>query len=167
MTKLSLNSEAPGFDAVATDGSLFSLQKHIAAHKAWHLLVFFRGSWCPVCNETLNELNDSVDRFNDQDTHIVAVSGDHIDALRKMKEDHHLTFPVLSDKDNIAARSYGVMLHHEDSPYEDHGEHNEPAVFLIDPNGRVMYFQIQTSPFGRPSAHDLGRTIKYIKKNLK
>lgn len=167
MPHLELNSEAPDFDAVATDGSLFSLKKHLKEHDAWHLLVFFRGSWCPVCNETLKELNESIDYFTKLNTHIVAISGDHIDDLKRMAEEHRFSFPVLGDKDDIAARSFGVMRHTEDAPYEDHGEHIEPAVFLMDNRGRILYIQIQTSPFGRPSPHDLGRTIKYIKENLK
>ena len=51
--------------------------------------------------------------------------------------------------------------------YEAHGVHGEPAYFLVDENGTLLYHQRQTSPFGRPSATELRKIITYIAKNLR
>lgn len=167
MTECKIGSEAPDFDAVAIDGSLFSFRKHQEAHDTWHLLIFFRGSWCPVCQETLKELNNYYSRFLENNIHPVTISSDGITELKALSEKYQLKFPVLGDKDAFAAKRYGVMIHGDDTPYEDHGEHNEPAAFLIDERGRILYLYLQTGPFGRPSAQDIEKTANYIRKSLK
>ncbi|TCP26600.1 peroxiredoxin [Scopulibacillus darangshiensis] len=167
MNELKLGEKAPDFNLLSTDGGLFSFSDHQKGHKAWHLIIFFRGEWCPACNDYLEEIEKSTEKFANQHTHIVAISSDEIDRLKELVSAKSLSFPVLSDKDRAAVRGYGVYIHKEDGPYEDHGDHNEPAVFLVDDKGNLLFQQKQTGPFGRPSPHDLGKTIKYISKNLR
>lgn len=165
MTKLNLGQDAPSFSLVNTEGELFQFEEHQKSDNRWHMLVFFRGEWCPVCNEQLEELQEHLGAFQKLDVHPIAIAKDSLESLRKMKEKHSLQFPVLSDNENAAIDAYGVMMHSEDDPYEDHGEHGEPAIFLIDENGKLMAQYLQSSPFGRPSPDGLITTIKYIRKN--
>lgn len=76
-------------------------------------------------------------------------------------------FPVLSDEKLEALQKFDVFYHSKDAPYEDHGTHGEPAYFLVDEEGKLLYQQRQTSPFGRPSATELRKIVQYIQKNLK
>ncbi|WP_347548930.1 peroxiredoxin family protein [Pseudalkalibacillus hwajinpoensis] len=165
MAKLSLGHNVPSFSLIDTEGELFQLEQHMKNDKRWHMLIFFRGEWCPVCNEQLEELQQHLSAFQKLDVHPIALAKDDLESLRKMKEKHGLKFPVLSDNENVAIDSYGVMMHRDDDPYEDHGEHGEPAIFLVDENGKLMAQYLQSSPFGRPSADGLVTTIKYIRKN--
>ncbi|QHA93232.1 peroxiredoxin family protein [Bacillus sp. N1-1] len=165
MAKLKLGDQAPSFSLINTEGELFQFEQHQQEDTRWHMLVFFRGEWCPVCNEQLEELQEHLGAFQKLDVHPIAIAKDELESLRKMKEKHGLEFPVLSDNENAAIDSYGVMMHREDDPYEDHGEHGEPAIFLIDENGKLMAQFLQSSPFGRPSPDGLITTIKYIRKN--
>lgn len=167
MTEWKIGCQAPDFDAIATDGSLFSFEKHQKEHDCWHLLVFFRGSWCPICQSMLKDFNEARTRFKEKNTHVIAISSDNLTSLKEMVEQYKLEFPVLSDKDAVSAKRYGVMIHKEDAPYEDHEEHNDPAAFLVDDNGRVLYLYKQTGPFGRPSVQAIEKTINYIKRSLK
>jgi peroxiredoxin len=112
-------------------------------------------------------LEESKIFFESKDVYITAISTDNKDSLKKMVDDKRLSFPVLCDESLRALKAYGVFYHSDNDPYEDHGEHGEPAYFLVDETGRLLYQQKQTGPFGRPSVIDLRKTVQYIKKNLK
>lgn len=112
-------------------------------------------------------MEESKGYFESKNIHIRAISTDNLDDLKKMSEDNHFSFPVLSDESFESLDAYDVFTHREDDPYEDHGKHGEPAHFLTDENGRLLYQHKQTNPFGRPTAVELRKTIQYIKKNLK
>ncbi|TLS38784.1 peroxiredoxin family protein [Pseudalkalibacillus caeni] len=166
MPKLVPGDKAPDFSLVDTGGNLFQFHEHIESENRWHLIVFFRGSWCPVCNAQLKELQENLGTFEELDTHVLTISSDGIDHLRGMKQEHNLEFPVLSDPDLVAIDSFGVFYQREEKAlYDDHGSHGEPAVFILDEAGTVMAEFIQTSPFGRPDIDGLRKTIKYIRKN--
>lgn len=167
MSKLELNHAAPNFSLPTTTGENFNFSDHLEIHDSWHLLIFFRGAWCPVCVQELKDLEENVSYFNEKNVHIITVSTDKLDALKEMTEEHKLSFPVLSDDKLEALKAYDVFYHGTDAPYEDHGTHGEPAYFLIDEKGRLLYQQRQTSPFGRPTATELRKIVQYIKKNIK
>jgi peroxiredoxin len=163
---LKTGDQAPDFTLNSEAGDPFSFYQHLEKDDRFHLLVFFRGEWCPVCNDQLKELQQNIDTFKELNVHILAISTDERENLNKMKETHGLSFPVFSDPDRNAGEPYGVHYHNDDL-YEDHGGHGEPAIFLVDNKKRVLYLDVQTGPFGRPTAEDLRKTIKYIKKTLK
>ena len=163
---LKVGDTAPDFTLQVETEDTFSFHNHLENDGRYHLLVFFRGEWCPVCNDQLKELQQNINTFNELNTHIIAISTDGEQNLNKMKETHSLSFPVFSDPERNASEPYGVQ-YHNGKLYDDHGEHGEPAVFLIDDQKRVLYFDIQTGPFGRPTADDLRKTIKYIKKTVR
>ncbi|AZB44384.1 peroxiredoxin [Bacillus sp. FJAT-42376] len=167
MPAFQLNQKAPDFSLPAVSGDTFSFEKHQKEHKSLHLVVFFRGSWCPVCISDLTSLQESKSYFEDKNVHMIAISTDKLDALKKMSEEHDFTFPVLADEKLEALEAYDVFYHGEDAPYEDHGVHGEPAYFLIDEEGKVLYQQRQTSPFGRPSVTELRKIVQYVTKNKK
>ncbi|KPB04065.1 peroxiredoxin family protein [Bacillus sp. CHD6a] len=167
MGYLKLKDKAPEFKLTQTTGETFSFDAHQKEHEAWHLIVFFRGSWCPVCQDELKELEESKGYFEDKKVHVLAISTEEADKLKEMVSEYDLTMPVLSDPKLEALEAYGVYYHGEDAPYEDHGVHGEPAYFLVDEKGKLLYQQRQTSPFGRPSVSELRKIVKYIGKNLK
>lgn len=166
MPKFQLGDQAPDFNASTIEGESFSFYNHLKEDDCFHLLIFFRGEWCPVCNEQLKDLQDHLDTFKELNTHIIGVSTDKAENLVKMKENNSLSFPILSDPDREVLNAYGVY-YHDGTHYDDHDSHGEPGAFLIDPDKRILYLDIQTGPFGRPSAEDLRKTIKYIQKTLR
>lgn len=88
--------------------------------------------------------------------------------MKEWQEENNFPFPILADENFAVLHDYGVYLHDDETdPYEDEGKHGEPAVFLLDENGKLLYQQKQTSPFGRPDAKELRKIAAYIKKNLK
>lgn len=167
MAKFTLGDIVPNFTLPAASGNDYSLESYRNDHKGWHLIIFFRGSWCPVCISDLKELEESKSYFEGKNVHLTTISTDKLENLKNMVDEHKLTFPVLSDEELKALEAYDVFYHSDENPYEDHGVHGEPAYFLVDENGRLLYQQKQTSPFGRPATTELRKIVQYIGKNLK
>jgi peroxiredoxin len=167
MSILKLGDKVPNFTLPEISEQEFSLDTHLKEHKSWHLIIFFRGAWCPVCVHDLKDLEENKSFFEGKNVHFITISTDNIENLMKMAEEHRLSFPVLSDENLNALKAYDVFYHGNDAPYEDHGTHGEPAYFLIDENGQLLYQQRQTSPFGRPTSTELRKIVQYINKNLK
>ena len=157
----------PNFTLPAASGDDYSFEAYRKEYKGWHLIIFFRGSWCPVCISDLKDLEESKSFFESKNVYLTAISTDKLENLKKMVDEHKLTFPVLADEELTALKAYDVFYHGDDAPYDDHGAHGEPAYFLVDENGQLLYQQKQTSPFGRPTATELRKIVQYIRKNLK
>lgn len=167
MSTFQLGHTVPNFTLPVANGEVYSFEEQQKADNSWHLIIFFRGSWCPVCVHDLTEMQENKGFFDSRNVEIVAISTDTQENLAKMTDELKLTFPLLSDEGLQALKEYDVFYHGEDAPYEDHGIHGEPAYFLVDENGKLLYQQRQTSPFGRPSATELRKVVQYIKKQLK
>ena len=56
MNRLQLGDLAPSFSLPRAEGGEYSLQQDITERPGWRFVIFFRGSWCPVCNEELQEI---------------------------------------------------------------------------------------------------------------
>lgn len=162
-----LLDKVPEINLPQVTGGTFSLNKSMSESDDWHLIIFFRGSWCSVCVQDLKDLESQLGHFQKKGIRLVTISTDQTEDLNKMVDENTLSFPVLHEDSLQTLQDYGVKYHGPDAPYNDHGEHGEPAYFLIDKDGRLLYQQIQMSPFGRPTATELRKIIQYIKKNLK
>ncbi|TGB02434.1 peroxiredoxin family protein [Halobacillus salinus] len=167
MPRFKLNDQVPHFELLTVSGESFNFTKTIDESDQWHLLIYFRGSWCPACMGELDEFEESKDYFEKQNIKLATITHDDEDELEKVVKEHGFSFPVLIDKDFEFLETYDVHYHSEDAPYEDHGAHGEPAYFLVDDNGKLLYQQRQTSPFGRPHPKELRKIVKYIQNNLK
>ncbi|CAN7558456.1 peroxiredoxin family protein [Rossellomorea sp. LjRoot5] len=167
MATFQLKDTVPNFTLPAVSGETFSFEDHQKEHQSWHLIVFFRGSWCPVCQEELRELQANKEYLEKENVHLLAISSDKMADLQEFANKEDLTFPILADEKLEAIKAYDVFYHGEDAPYDDHGQHGEPAYFLVNEKGQAMYQQRQTSPFGRPHANELRKIVKYIQKNVK
>lgn len=168
MSVFKLNDQAPDFELTGLDRKEYHLSDMLEQNdEKWFLLIYFRGSWCPACMEELDELEDTISYFDKHNISLLTITHDEKTSLEKMMKEHQFSFPVLLDEDFSFLKSYDVYYHGEDAPYEDHGKHAEPAYFLLNEEGKVLYQQRQTNPFGRPHAKELRKTIQYIRRNLK
>lgn len=167
MSEFELGKPVPDFTLPAVFGDNYHFEDYRKQTGGWQLIIFFRGSWCPACMSELEELEKSKGYFEGKNIHLTTISTDNLDALKNMVEDHNYTFQVLADESLEVLEKYQVHYHGENAPYEDHGIHGEPAYFLVDEHGNLLYQQRQTSPFGRPTPTELRKIIQYISKNLK
>ena len=146
MPKLVPGVKAPDFTLPATDGSMYTLSKHLG--DGYVVATFYRGDFCPACNRYLHGLQERLGQFDEARTRIVAISSDRLDVERQTVERHQLGFPVLSDSTRRVVDAYDVV-------YNEREGHAEPAVFVIDPDGALVYESIVSGPVGRVSIDDL------------
>ncbi|WP_214808176.1 peroxiredoxin [Exiguobacterium sp. s102] len=167
MSTFQLGTHIPSFTLPSTTGEDYHYPSSKKQDNNWQLIIFFRGAWCPVCVADLKELEENKGFFDKHGVDLITIATDQLKNLSEMTSKEQLSFPVLSDEELKVLKDFDVYYHGEDSPYEDHGLHGEPAYFLVDETGSLLYQQRQTSPFGRPTATELRKIIMYIKKNLK
>ena len=155
MPKLKPGDQAPDLSLTSADGSetrLSDLWKQGVT-----ALTFYRGDFCPACNRYLHSIEEQTDARREAGVRIVAVSTDRPDLERETVQRHGLSFPVLSDLERRATDAYDIV-------YNEMEGHAEPAVFLISPEGVVLYEAITSGPLGRPSVDDLLMIGQGIKK---
>ncbi|MGI2326907.1 peroxiredoxin family protein [Planococcus sp. YIM B11945] len=166
MSGFALGQETPDFSLPATTGETFTFNDHKSKQAGWHLIVFFRGSWCSACIKTLKDLEENKAYFKGENIHVITISTDFLDDLTAMAEEHQFSFPVLADENLEALKAYEVYFHGDGAPFEDTGTHGEPAYFLVNDKGELLYQQRQTNPYGRPTAAEIQQIVAFIRKKL-
>jgi peroxiredoxin len=70
------------------------------------VISFYRGDWCPYCNLALRALEQASGVIGKLGGSIVAISGQLPDAAAGLVDKHALSFPVLSDVDQVVIRAF-------------------------------------------------------------
>lgn len=144
---------APTATLRRVDGSSFDLADDLAGKQT--VLVFYRGGWCPFCNRHLASLADAQPELAALGYRILAVSPDRPAKLAESAGKARLTYQLASDSDLAAAKAYGLAFQLPDETvtlYKDkyridlegasgrtHHALPVPAVFLINPAGRIVF----------------------------
>jgi peroxiredoxin len=117
------------------------------------VLAFYRGGWCPYCNIQLRAYQAALPDMERLGARLVAISPQLPDGSLSTAETNALTFEVLSDLGNAAARKFGIVYALPDdlrallvennygTPRfngDDSWELPVPATYVIDPEGRVV-----------------------------
>lgn len=74
------------------------------------VLNFYRGGWCPFCNLEFRALQRILPDIKAQGATLVGISPETPDNALTTKEKHALEFEVLSDRGNLVARAYGLVM---------------------------------------------------------
>ncbi len=74
------------------------------------IVSFYRGGWCPYCNMELKALQDVRTKLKSLNTELIAISPETPDNSLSTSEKNELFFSVLSDMDNVYARSLGLVF---------------------------------------------------------
>ncbi|WGF87837.1 peroxiredoxin-like family protein [Marinivivus vitaminiproducens] len=101
------SDRAPDFDLPSASGSRVALSTLLRSGPV--VLTFYRGGWCPYCNIQLRAYQMALPEITAQGARLVAVSPQLPDASLSTAEKNALTFDVLSDVGNEAARAYGLV----------------------------------------------------------
>jgi peroxiredoxin len=72
------------------------------------VVSFFRGTWCPFCNEELLALNASYQRFRDLGAEVVAITPQSAAAAEPYAVQYSITLPILVDHDAALAEKFGL-----------------------------------------------------------
>ena len=126
------------------------------------LLFYYRGAFCPTSHKQLTDYADIYSRFKPLGANLVAVSVDAPETSRQLAAELKVQFPLLSDAEFQLASDYGVYKSDDEEGPQPHGE---PAIFIIDSDGKIAYSQIQTGPKGSANPAELALVLLYMRDN--
>ncbi|MGB5942731.1 MAG: peroxiredoxin-like family protein [Leeuwenhoekiella sp.] len=128
------------------------------------MIVFYRGLHCPVCKKYLKELTSKLDKFTDRGVNAIAVSMDSEKRAKKAGEEWETgDLPIGYDMSRETAEEWGLFIS-ESIKDEEPDIFSEPALFLIDKEGKVFYTSIQSMPFARPQFDDIAKAIDFVQE---
>ena len=119
------------------------------------LLVFYRGGWCPYCNQHLGALQKAQKQLSELGYKVYAVSPDRPAKLKESASKQKLSYTLLSDSKMDASKAFGlafrldpalVKKYKDDYKIDieaDSGETHHmlpvPAAYIIDDAGVIQY----------------------------
>jgi len=142
------------------------------------IINFYRGVWCPYCNLELKSLQEKNEEFKSLGAKIVAISPQTPDSSMTTQEKNELEFEVLSDKNNLIAKEYGLVFSlaeelrpiyksfNIDIPTNNGEESFElpmPATYVINKNKEIIFSFIDEDYTKRCEPQDI---LDAIKKSL-
>jgi peroxiredoxin len=163
-TEVKVGQSAPDFVARDLFGEEARLSILIGGRKA--LLLFYRGGWCPFCNEQLAAITRDYQKFQELNATVIAVSGEEVEKGKDLLQKLHLPFALLSDTSFEAIDRYGVR---DADPLEvlmAKGIRRlpKPSAFVIDVTGVVRYKYVGKNAPDRPKNEDLLQALEEADK---
>ena len=160
MNAVEVGRYAPDFVARDLAGKEVRLSSLIAGRKA--LLLFYRGGWCPFCNEQVAAISRDYEKFQELNAMVVAVSGEEVQKGKDLLQKLHLPFVLLVDASFEAIDAYGVrnLDVPETLKANGRGQLPKPSAFVIDETGIVLYKYVGKNAPDRPKNEDLLRALR-------
>lgn len=118
------------------------------------VIVFYRGSWCPICTRHFAELIKVYPQIAELGAAVVAISPDTIENSKANAAKLSIPFLVLSDSDLTAAKAFGLAFKVDDRTLDQYrkfginlekasGESHRslpvPAVYIVDTSGTIIF----------------------------
>ncbi len=125
---------APDFTLKDQDGQTVRLSDFRGRKNV--LLAFFPLAFTPVCSCQIPQYREDLQKFNDLNTQVLAVSVDSVPAHKAWTQQlGGIPYPVLADfyPHGEVSRKYGILREEGFS---------ERALFIIDKEGKVRFAQV-------------------------
>jgi peroxiredoxin len=107
------NAEALKTGNILPDFRLESLDGHVVSSESFkakpHLLLFYRGNWCPFCTAQIKELANAYQRLEKLGLSIVLISPQSIRKNQSLADRIEAPMTFLRDRNNLAARQLGIL----------------------------------------------------------
>jgi peroxiredoxin len=151
-TALKVGDVVPMFSLPDARGQMVSLADVLASGPA--VLSFYRGAWCPFCNLELRAMQRELATAENSGITLVAISPNTPDESLALIDKADLTFPVLSDAENVVAKQFNLVYEMEAGVVDLYREQGRdiaamngsdawelpvPATYVIDRDGVIRY----------------------------
>lgn len=125
------------------------------------VVLFFPLAFSPVCSQEMCSIRDGrYEALQSDDVEVLGISVDSPFALQAWADQENFNFPLLSDFNKEASRSYDVL-------YEDllglQGV-SKRAAFVIDKDGIVQYAEVCPTPKDLPDFDAIQAKVREIKR---
>jgi peroxiredoxin len=170
---LKSGDKAPVFSLPDTQGNMISTQDLL--YKGFLVVCFYRGVWWPYCNLELEALQAIHADIKTLGATLIVISPQLEKYSKQVSKKYNLTFPVLSDKENQVATSFGLTF---ELPmdlreiYSKFGIDLErfngntlwtlpmPGRFIIDKKGIIINAEADPDYTIRPEPKDILKILK-------
>ena len=141
------DAQALQVGAVLPEFRLESLEGHVVSSENFkakpHLLVFYRGNWCPFCAAQIEELAAAYKRLEEKGISVILISPQSIKKNQALAARFDVPMVFLRDRHNAAAKQLGI-LHEWGTPmgmqvlgYES--DTVLPTVVLTNEQGQIVF----------------------------
>ncbi|AHW64898.1 thioredoxin-dependent thiol peroxidase [Corynebacterium glyciniphilum] len=131
-TILEIGEVAPNFTLTDDRGRQVSLSDYNGRRV---IVYFYPKADTPGCTTEACDFRDSLTELNDAGVDVLGISPDSVEKLEKFRENHDLTFPLLSDPEKKALTAYGAFG--EKKNYGKVVQGVIRSTFLINENGTI------------------------------
>ena len=160
---LRMHQPAPSLDLPLAGGGHFTLGK--PPPKAFTLIAFYRGLHCQRCKANLGEMETLLPKLDSLGVTFVAISSDSQARAEQSKAEWKLpTMKIGYGLDVEEGRKWGLFVSRgkrEDEP----AIFIEPALFLVDRQGQLIFAVINSITRMRPYPEDIVATIERVMEN--
>src|SRR5581483_5315589 len=73
------------------------------------VLLFLRGRWCPFCVAQVEAMNEVLVAIRQAQAELIAICPQTVHQCSLMRDQHHLSFSLLSDSGNRVASQFGLV----------------------------------------------------------
>ena len=130
--RLAVGDTAPDFTLTDDKGGSVSLSD-FRGEKV--VVYFYPKADTPGCTTEACDFRDSLTQLNDADIDVVGISPDKPEKLATFRENHDLTFPLLSDPEKETLVAYGAFG--EKKNYGKVVQGVIRSTFLVDEEGKI------------------------------
>ena len=106
MAKIRVGDKAPDFSATAQDGSTIRLGGYLGPKTL--VLFFYPMDNSPICTKEACSFRDSYEQFVEAGAEVIGISSDSPDSHQAFAQRYQLSFPLISDKDGLLRKLFGV-----------------------------------------------------------
>ncbi len=158
---LSVGSALPVFQLETMDNHTVSSESFMAKP---HLLLFYRGNWCPFCTAQIAELAAAYQRLEALGVTIILVSPQSVKKNLQLAAKFDVPMVFLRDRDNEAAKKLGI-LHEWGTPMgmQVLGYDSDtvlPTVILTNAKGDIVFADQTDNYRVRPEPKDFEKLIR-------
>ncbi len=155
---VNVGDKAPGFTLTDTEKKSRTLNEFLGKKT---VLAFFPGAFTGVCTKEMCTFRDSMANFNSMDAQVVGISVDSPFSNKAFAAQNNLQFPLLSDVNREAVKSYGI-------PQENFAGLQgytaaKRAVFVLDKKGTIQYSWISDNPGVEPKYEEVTKALAALR----
>lgn len=151
---IQVGQTAPDFELPEARGGTVRLSDVVRERTA--VLVFYRGGWCPICNNQLATLSQHYEKFRNSGSEILAISNEEVEKGLGLLKKLGPPFKLLHDPTTEVIRAYGALARQRDPLGIMKRKHNyaHPSIFIID-HDRVVRWKYVGKDYKDRPANDL------------
>ncbi len=165
---LKVGDKAPIFSAKNQDGKEMDLDKLLK--KGEVVVLFYRGQWCPYCNQQLKKVNDSLQFISAKGATVLAITPETAENVKKTIEKTKASFSIIEDENLAIMKSYKVNFAVDENTiakYKNYGIDFDkangsnsanlpvPAAYIIGKDGKIKYAFFDVNYTKRASVKDI------------